>query len=615
MVRLKRFAQLVSALLIFTASFVASAMAQSAPPHAGPAKPAKLEATLQRCVGTSQTGVIIRARSGSLPAVSSLVTGARGKVGRTLKIINAQAATLPCAALNGIANNPNVEHVSANREIQGALERTGATVGATAARSQYGYDGSGIGVAVIDSGVTSRHDDLADDPGAVQRVRHFVDFVGGQTAAYDDYGHGTHVAGIIAGNGFDSGGARSGIAPQAHLSVYKVLNGNGSGLISDVIAALDDVVARKAQLGTRVVNLSVAAGVYESYNTDPLTLAAREVVRSGIVVVAAAGNYGRSPVGLFQYGSVAAPGNAPWVMTVGASTHNGTIDRADDTMPAFSSRGPSSIDHSAKPDVVAPGVGIESLSDVTSAFYASKAKYLLGGTVPTSYLPYLSLSGTSMATPVVSGTVALMLQANPSLTPNAVKAILQYTAQTYAGFDPLTQGAGFLNAKGAVDLARHFAIPSKTYPSTTGWSAKVTWGNRRFQGGRLTRDANAWSTAVSWGAPLTSSGQKVEFGVLCSNSDCSSGNVSSSRWNTDAASSNLVWGTSCQGADCAGPWQIPVVGQSVVWGTNVVWGTDGGGDTVVWGTDGGDTVVWGTNVVWGTSCGDPSCEPVIWTRQ
>ena len=106
---------------------------------------------------------------------------------------------------------------------------------------------------------------------------------------------------------------------------------------------------------------------------------------------------------------------------------------ADDTIAAFSSRGPTAIDNAAKPDVVAPGVGIESLSDPDSAFYVSKAPYLLGGTVATAYLPYLSLSGTSVAAPVVSGTVALMLQANPTLTPNAVKAILQYTSQVVPG--------------------------------------------------------------------------------------------------------------------------------------------------------------------------------------
>ncbi len=175
------------------------------------------------------------------------------------------------------------------------------------------------------------------------------------------------------------------------------------------------------------------------------------------MVVAASGNYGHDSQGRIIYGGVTAPGNAPWVLTVGASSHMGTVDRSDDRIAGFSSRGPTAIDLAAKPDLLAPGVGIESLSDPGSAFYSTQSQYLLEGTVPTTYLPYLSQSGTSMAAPVVTGTVALMLQANPSLTPNQVKAILQYTAQVYPRYDPLTEGAGFLNAKGAVDLARAIA--------------------------------------------------------------------------------------------------------------------------------------------------------------
>ena len=247
-------------------------------------------------------------------------------------------------------------------------------------------------------------------------------FVGGSSTPSDQYGHGTHVAGIIAGNGFDSGGARSGIAPASRLVVLKVLDGSGRGRISDVIAALDYVVAHRDELNIRVANLSIATGVYESYNTDPLTLAAKRAVEAGIVVVAAAGNNGRNPQGETHYGGITAPGNAPWVLTVGASSHMGTIDREDDTIAPFSSRGPTAIDRAAKPDLVAPGVGIESLSAPNSTLYNTRSAYLLPGTVPTSYPPYLSLSGTSMSAPVVAGTVALMLQANPSLTPNAVKA-------------------------------------------------------------------------------------------------------------------------------------------------------------------------------------------------
>jgi hypothetical protein len=371
----------------------------------------------------------------------------------------------------------------------------------------------------------------------------------------------------------------------------------------------------------------VAAGVYESYTSDPLTLAAERAVATGIVVVAAAGNYGRDPRGREMYGGVTAPGNAPWVLTVGASSHRGTTDRADDTMARFSSRGPSAFDLGAKPDLVAPGVGIESLSDPASEFYTTQASYLLSGTAPTSYLPYLSQSGTSMAAPVVAGTVALMLQANPALTPNQVKAILQYTAEIYAHYDPLTEGAGFLNANGAVRVAQFFAEQSGPYPSSPDWSGRMIWGNRLISGGRLIPGANAWNSDVTWGSSTTPSGELIAWGELCSTATCddiSAGmpwqmicadpncsNVPvSSGW-----SQNVVWGGKCGGGDCTDEWSANAFATSDGDDT-VVWGT-GDDDTVVWGTSDVDTVVWGTSdgddtVVWGTSCTDPGCAPIVW---
>ena len=564
-------------------------------------------------VGRSR--VIVRAVDGISPeALLPSLQAAGGIVHKKLSVINAQVVELPNSVLLALANNPLISNISLDRPVFGAMERSSATIGATAIRQVLGYDGAGVGVAIIDSGVTAWHDDLGTY-GAGQRVHQFVDFVNDRTSTYDDYGHGTHVAGIVAGNGFDSGGARSGIAPAAHLIVLKVLDETGAGRISDVIAALDYVVANKTRLDIRIVNLSIATGVYESYNTDPLTIAAKRAVDAGIVVVAAAGNLGRYRDGSDAYGGITAPGNAPWVLTVGASNHGGTSDRADDTMAGFSSRGPTAVDHSAKPDVVAPGVGIESLSDPASAFYTSKSAYLLNGTQPTSYLPYLSLSGSSMAAPVVSGTVALMLQANPNLTPNQVKAILQYTAQNYPNFDPLSQGAGFLNARGAVTLAIAFADPANVYAAPDDWGRRLLWGNHIVSGGRLTPDANAWSADVAWGSETTPAGRTVEWGVICSRG-CD-GRASWEPWtNANGKSQNAVWGSSCGGADCSGPWTVQGVNtddDSVVWGTSVVSGT-----SVVWGTADDDSVVWGTNgddddsVVWGTSCTDPSCEPVIW---
>jgi len=550
--------------------------------------------------------VIVRGVDGaSSTDIADAIRGAGGASGKALKLIRGRVADLPDAALLALANHPSIAQVSEDRGIVGAMERTGTTVGATAVRQDLGYDGSGIGVAVIDSGVAA-HDDLAGADGA-PRIDRFVDFVGGQADAYDDYGHGTHIAGIIAGNGFDSGGARSGIAPGARLVVLKVLDGYGNGYISDVIDALDYVATNKDELHIRVVNLSIATGVYESYETDPLTVAAEQVVKQGVVVVAAAGNSGRGPDGLIRHGGITAPGNAPSVLTVGASSHMGTVDRSDDTIAAFSSRGPGAVDYGAKPDLVAPGVGIESLSDYGSTLYWTKRRYLLPGTVPTSYRPYLSLSGSSMAAPVVTGAVALMLQANPLLTPNEVKAILQYTAEMHDGYDPLTQGAGFLNALGAVQLSQYLLSPSgANYPDDSTWSKTIIWGNQLVRGGRLTPGANAWTADVTWGANAAAGGESVEWGVLCTNASCES---TSGPWRLgEGFAVNVVWGPTCDGADCQMPW------------TGSVYGTNDEGDTVVWGTsDEGDTVVWGTSdedtVVWGTSCSDPDCEPVIWKAQ
>jgi subtilisin family serine protease len=170
--------------------------------------------------------------------------------------------------------------------------------------------------------------------------------------------------------------------------------------------------------------------------------------------VTAAGNHGRNGKGQAQFGGVTSPGNAPWVLTVGASSHNGTADRRDDSVAPFSSRGPSRIDLVQKPDVVAPGVGMESLADPGSTLFAARPAARIWGSVATATQPYLSLSGTSMAAPVVSATVALMLQANPALTPAAVKSVLQASAEPHRDYTALAQGAGFLDARAAVELSR-----------------------------------------------------------------------------------------------------------------------------------------------------------------
>jgi serine protease AprX len=614
--------------------------------------PEKLDKLLKNRAGKSGwSRVIVTLKPGA--DASSEVKRLGGKLGRRLGLINGLAIELPNGVIKKLADHPAVESLHYDRPTGGEMNRVAVTVGARAAQADYGYTGAGVGVAVIDSGTTSWHDDLTYQGSSSlvrvkngQRVAAFVDFVNGRTAPYDDNGHGTHVSGIIAGNGKDSLGTRAGIAPSAHLVSLKVLDDRGRGVISNVIAALDWVVANKASYNVRVVNLSVGAAVTESFNTDPLTLAAKRAVDAGVVVVTAAGNLGKNANGQLQYGGITAPGNAPWVLTVGAYSHEGTVVRTDDVMAGYSSRGPTALDFAAKPDLVAPGTGIVSLSDPTSTMYVTKAAYLLSGTLLWGGKPYLSLTGTSMASPVVAGTVALMLQANPALTPNMVKAILQYTAQSNSHYNALTQGAGFLNSYGAVQLARFFRTAqsgSRLYIPQT-WSKQVIWGNHRIKGGVIRPNANAFQLGTTWGAVTDGDGDNIVWGTLLrddgdnlvwgtadllsadnlvwgtlldSNGDnlvwgtaLSGDNLV---WGTLSGDDNIVWGTDCGGADCDNlVWGTSIAGDNLVWGTslsadNLVWGTAALGDNLVWGTSRDvDNLVWGTaaeddNMTWGNS--------------
>jgi hypothetical protein len=245
----------------------------------------------------------------------------------------------------------------------------------------------------------------------------------------------------------------------------------------------------------------------------------------------------------------------------------------------------------------------------------------VSGKLSLGYQPYLTLSGTSMAAPVVSGTVALMLQANPTLTPNLVKAILQYTAQAYPGYNALRQGAGFLNALGATRLAKFYASDAvgARMPVQKVWSQQLIWGNHRITGGYINPKANAWSTSVTWGSARALDGDNIIWGTDCPDLACD--NII---WGTfDAAFDNIIWGTLDFSLDNI-IWGTEFVGDNIIWGTqeadNIIWGNDCGGadcDNIIWGTGDSDDIVWGTaeqgasvvwiandlfgNIIWGTS--------------
>ena len=307
-----------------------------------------------------------------------------------------------------------------------------------------GYKGGGIGVAVIDSGI-------APHSAIGSRVIARANFVSTEPGVSGDpFGHGTHVAGMIGGiNTRVTAAYAGGSAPAVSFVDVRVLGRTGMGYTSDVLAGIDWVIANKTRYGIRVINLSLGHPVAESSSTDPLCLAVERAVRAGIVVVASAGNYGVAPSGAPVLGGITSPGNSPAAITVGAIDTKGTSDRYDDVVAPYSSKGPTAIDLTVKPDVVAPGTRIVSAESAGSYLLKTYPQWHVAGTGNNAYL---RLSGTSMAAAAVSGGVALLLDAEPGMSPAQVKVVLQ----TGARFIP---SAGLIGAgTGSVDFAQSLKI-------------------------------------------------------------------------------------------------------------------------------------------------------------
>jgi subtilisin family serine protease len=273
-----------------------------------------------------------------------------------------------------------------------------------------------------------------------------------------------NVASLAAGNNQISNGAYTGVAPNASLINLRVLNSQGSGATSNVLAALDWVLLNHEPYNIRVVNLSIGTPAIDSYLDDPLCQAVRRVTDAGIVVVAAAGNNGKDQNGAKVYGQIHAPGNEPSAVTVGAANSFGTDARGDDSITTYSSRGPTRsftvddngvkhYDNVLKPDLVAPGNKL--VGAAASANYLLATHPELDAEVSSDDAHRMMyLSGSSMSAPIAAGAAAILLQANPSLTPSLVKAILMFTAQPLPGSNTFEQGAGEINIEGALRLAR-----------------------------------------------------------------------------------------------------------------------------------------------------------------
>ncbi len=412
--------------------------------------------------------VILQSDDISNPELLAVLKRNQVKIESQISGLNMMVVDLPVAAAETVANLQSAKHLSLNNEVA-SLGHIAVTTGMATMRSQpgnLGLDGSGIGIAIVDSGVYEKHESFWD-ANKNDRVVKSVDFTGESGTNNDPYGHGSHVAGLAAGSIGDNAALVNyvGIATNAKIINVRVLKGNGTGTSAKLLQGIDWILANRAANNIRVVNMSLGTPAVESYRNDPLCRAVRKLVDAGIVVVAAAGNNGKDATGAKQYGSIHSPGNEPSVITVGASNTFGTDARNDDGIATYSSRGPTRsfytnasgtkvYDQIVKPELVAPGNKLISVASDKNYLMQQnpQLKMPVAGTASDEMM--MQLSGTSMASPIVTGTVALMLQANPKLTPNMVKMILQYTAQPLAGFNQLEQGAGEINVEGAIRLTR-----------------------------------------------------------------------------------------------------------------------------------------------------------------
>jgi len=423
--------------------------------------PNKVAADLREKVKKSQpadrVSVLIQSSSSWTNNLDAATADSGGSVTRSYSNFNTRAVSLPAGAVEALAARSDVRFVSLDADLK-AQGHISSTTGADAVRAQqdstgasYTLDGTGIGIAILDSGIDSTHVSFKDASNQ-SRIVVSVDFTG-ENRTDDPYGHGTHVASAAAGNDTVSQGAYVGTAPNANIINLRVLNSQGMGTVSGLLGALDWVMSNRASYNIRVVNMSLGTTATASYLDDPLCQAVRQLVNAGVVVVAAAGNEGKNASGQKVYGQIHSPGIEPSAITVGASNTYGSDTRVDDTVTTYSSRGPTRsyrtdssgvkhYDNLLKPDLVAPGNKILD-AEAAGNYLVSTYPYLDGGISGAAAREQMYLNGTSMSCPIVSGTAALMFQANPTLTPNLVKALMMYSAQQLPGFNAFEQGANF----------------------------------------------------------------------------------------------------------------------------------------------------------------------------
>ncbi|HLJ69431.1 MAG TPA: S8 family serine peptidase [Chloroflexota bacterium] len=438
--------------------------------------------------GSSFRVIIQKRGSSTLP--ESLIQQAGGRITKQLSIIDALAATVPGRLIHQLAASQSVNWVSPDAVVRreggpdgpvntaNLLNHYDAAIGADRMWAQ-GYQGSGVNVAVVDSGITP-----TPDLGS-SRLVDSVSLVSSDATTTDQYGHGSHVAGIIGGNGALGGGKYVGIAPKVGVIDVKIFDSQGAATTSDVVNGLQWVYDHAQADNIRVVNLSLDTTVAQSYNVDPVDAACEILWFNKIVVVAAAGNNQKSNPGVLY-----APANDPFVITVGAVNDHGTNTTSDDTVAPFSAYG-TTADGFGKPDVVAPGTDIVSVMASSSDYLATHHPTHIDGS-------YFDMSGTSMATAVVTGAAALMLERAWWLNPDQVKYLLMAYATPLPG--QAGAGAGEINvyaaSHGWTASANTGLLPSSALETGSG-TGFITWDSASW--GSASWGSASWGS-VSWGS-------------------------------------------------------------------------------------------------------------------
>jgi len=469
--------------------------------------------------------VIVFTTPGAADAVEGMVPS--GVRTTSLDAFDAVAAYLTEDEIDALAESDSVGLIVADNPVFGfdyvsSLDITNLAIGldAVASPADGGPTGAGVGVAVLDTGIAT-----TSDLGS-SRIVGWKDFVNKEKTPYDDAGHGTFVAGLIAGDGtaslpLDQGGYAEmqfrGVAPQANIVGVKVLDGTGQGRSSAVMAGIIWAVANRDRYNIRVLNLSIGSNPVAPTDFDPIARAVEFAWKNGITVVCAAGNEGE-----FGPGGILSPGNSPYVITVGATDTRQTAELDDDAVTYYSSVGPTLFDEFAKPDLVAPGNRLISMRVRDSYIDVNFPQNLIplaeyAPTDPDTDPDYVKLSGTSASAPVAAGAAALMIGQDASLSPDDVKVRMMGTADPFDDTSRFQQGAGLLDVDEALASdaqAQGYALSEDVGDGTTilteddyaTWNqvvwTKYGWTKFRWTKFRWTKDVDwtkfRWTKDVDW---------------------------------------------------------------------------------------------------------------------